>query len=112
MARITKSVEERRQEIIDRYGTLFASLKENQGALEYFNKKMSMSSESFLLSLIQLGNEDGSWYCEYPKETARFILQGINGVVGLFPQNQDVDQKKQVLNNIVLRTLGVKAQEN
>lgn len=95
-------------ENINRYGTLFASLKENQGALEYFNKRMSMSSESFLLSLIQLGNEDGSWNCEYPKETAIFILQGINGVVGLFPQSQDVNKKKQVLNNIVLRTLGAK----
>jgi len=91
---------------IDKYGTLFASFKEDQGIMEYFGKKMSMSTEQFLLSLIDLGNEDGSWNCEYPKETARFILQGINGVIGLYTQSQEVNKKKQVLNSIVLRTLG------
>jgi AcrR family transcriptional regulator len=89
-----------------KYGLLFSSIKADQGLMDYFNKKMSMSTEPLLLSLIELGNMDGSWKCEYPRETARFILQGINGIVELYSQRQDVHQKQRVLNDIVLRTLG------
>ena len=90
----------------EKYDVLFSSIKADHGLIGYFNKMMSMSTEPFLISLIKEGNEDGSWKCEYPIETARFILQGINGVVELYSQSQDVDQKQQVLNKIVLRTLG------
>jgi AcrR family transcriptional regulator len=89
-----------------KYGLLFSSIKADQGLMDYFNKKMSMSTEPLLLSLIELGNMDGSWKCEYPRETTRFILQGINGIVELYSQRQDVHQKQRVLNDIVLRTLG------
>ncbi|WP_051624198.1 TetR/AcrR family transcriptional regulator [Clostridium akagii] len=95
------------KEKLDKYSTLFSSLKEDHGVMEYVSKRMSMSMESFSISLIERGNADGSWNCEYPKETARFILQGLNGFIGSYPLNQDVNQKKQVLNSIVLRALGV-----
>lgn len=94
------------KEKLDKYGTLFSSLKEDQGVMEYVSKKMSMSTKPFLLSLIERGNTDGSWNCEYPKETAIFILQGLNGFIGLYPLSQDVHQKKQILISIILRTLG------
>ncbi|MRN56366.1 TetR/AcrR family transcriptional regulator [Paenibacillus monticola] len=90
----------------EKYGILFSSIKADHGLMEYFNKMMSMRTEPLLLSLIEVGNEDGSWKCEYPRDTARFMLQGINGVVELYSQSQDVHQKQQVLNKIVLRTLG------
>lgn len=100
------------KEKLDKYGTLFSSLKEDQGIMEYVSKKMSMSTKPFLLSLIERGNVDGSWNCEYPKETAIFILQGLNGFIGLYPLSQDVHQKKQVLTSIVLRALGGHSQKN
>jgi AcrR family transcriptional regulator len=91
----------------DKYGTLFSSLKEDQGVMEYANKRLFMSDEPSLLSLIERGNADGSWNCEYPKETARFILQGLNGFIGFYPLSHDINQKRQILNSIVLRALGV-----
>ena len=91
---------------IDKYGVLFSSIKTDHGLMEYFNKTMSISTEPFLLSLIDAGNEDGSWKCEYPRETARFILQGINGVIASYSQSQDLHQKQKVLSKIVLRALG------
>jgi AcrR family transcriptional regulator len=100
------------KENLDKYGTLFSSLKEDQGVMEYVSKKISMSTEPFVLSVIELGNVDGSWNCEYPQETARFILQGLNGFIGLYPLSQDVDQKKQVLSSIALRALGVNIKKN
>lgn len=95
------------QEKLDKYNPLFSSIKADHGVMEYVSKKMLMSTEPFLLSLIELGNMDGSWNCDYPNETAKFILQGLNGFIGLYPKDQDVHQKKQVLTSIVLRTLGV-----
>jgi AcrR family transcriptional regulator len=94
------------KEKIDKYNPLFSSLKYNPGVMEYISKKMFLSAEPFFLSLIEQGNVDGSWKCEYPKGTARFILHGLSGVIGLYPSNQDVNSKKQMLISIVLRTLG------
>lgn len=90
----------------DKYSVLFSSIAADQGLMAYFNKKMSMATEEILLDLIKLGNKDGSWNCEYPRETARFMLQGINGVVELYSLNGEVQLKQQVLNKIVLRALG------
>jgi len=90
----------------DKYSVLFFSIAADQGLMAYFNKQMSMVTEEVLLDLIKLGNKDGSWNCEYPRETARFMLQGINGVVELYSLNGEVQLKQQVLNKIVLRALG------
>jgi hypothetical protein len=59
-----------------------------------------------LLSLIKQGNADGSWNCEYPEETALFILRGFSGFFSLAGASNDKPEKKQALTNIIVRVLG------
>ncbi|MDR2750961.1 MAG: TetR/AcrR family transcriptional regulator, partial [Clostridiales bacterium] len=49
---------------------------------DYCEKRMGEAVLPILVSLITRGNEDGSWRCEYPEETAVFILQGVRGLPG------------------------------
>jgi AcrR family transcriptional regulator len=89
------------------YGKLIPSLKGDQAIIDYCTKKMTSFSLPLLLTLIERGNADGSWNCEYPKETAIFILQGFCGFVGLPDLEKDEESKIQMFNNIIFRILGV-----
>jgi AcrR family transcriptional regulator len=82
-----------------KYGHLFQSLLNDVALKEYAEKRMSSSLEPFLVLLIERGNEDGSWNCLYPQETAFFFLYGINGIHG-YP--------KHIVSDIVLRVVGKK----
>ncbi|GHU71881.1 TetR family transcriptional regulator [Clostridia bacterium] len=85
---------------------LIPSLRSDAALIEYCSKKMSAASLSHLLALIERGNADGSWHCEYPKETAVFILQGFSGLMGLLETPEHEPPKVQAFTNIIFRILG------
>ncbi|GHT59384.1 TetR family transcriptional regulator [Bacteroidia bacterium] len=88
------------------YDKLIPSLKSDKAIIEYCAKKMSVSAKSLLLSLIEQGNADGSWQCEYPQETAVFILSGVTGLMGLFGSPIQEGEVAKAFTNIIFRILG------
>ncbi|GHV16523.1 TetR family transcriptional regulator [Clostridia bacterium] len=93
------------------YGKLIPSLKSDQAIIEYCTKKMTVSAMPLLVSMIERGNADGSWSCEYPKETAIFILQGFSGLLGLSDSPHD-EAKVRAFTNIIFRILGARRNDN
>jgi AcrR family transcriptional regulator len=85
--------------------TLVSSLKSDRAVLEYCSNKMTASAMPVLLSLIESGNEDGSWTCEYPRETAVFILQGLSGLVELIYSSTKDDSRVKTFTNFIFRIL-------
>ncbi|MDR1558275.1 MAG: TetR/AcrR family transcriptional regulator [Clostridiales bacterium] len=81
----------------------------DRAVVEYWKQKMSASVMPLLTSLVEEGNADGSWNCEYPKETAVFILQGLTGVSESFAAlpAPDLDKIKDTFSDIIFRVLGV-----
>jgi AcrR family transcriptional regulator len=91
----------------ENYDKLISSLKSDPAIIEYCAKKMTSFALSLMIPLIERGNADGSWSCEYPKETTLFILQGVSGFIG-FPDSLKVEESKiQAFTNIIFRILGV-----
>lgn len=88
------------------YDKLIPSLKSDQAIIEYCTKKMTVSAMPLLLSLIEQGNADGSWNCEYPKDTAIFILQGLSGLIEFSDSPKYEESKIQAFTNIMFRILG------
>ena len=81
---------------------LIFSLNKNQGALEYLRVKRIASISPILTQLIERGNEDNSWKCKYPKESADFILHGLSGS-GIF----HIKNSFEPFEDIIIRVLGV-----
>jgi AcrR family transcriptional regulator/NAD-dependent dihydropyrimidine dehydrogenase PreA subunit len=81
-----------------KYGELFPSLIADMAIMGYVNEKMGLATEPIVLTLIERGNQDGSWQCEYPAETARFILQGIGGL----------ECSEEIMFDILMKLAGVK----
>jgi len=86
------------------------SLGSDPAIIQYFLTKMSSSYMPILISFIEKGNTDGSWGCEYPKETAVFILQGMTAVLAEEHLCEDSPKEKEkrirFYQNIVFRALG------
>lgn len=61
----------------ERFG---ASLVKDPAVAEFCRRKISASSLSLVIELVEQGNADGSWRALYPKETAVFILHGFFGL--------------------------------
>ena len=78
------------------YGKLFPSLIDDCVLMEYVKRKMVTCTEPIVTQVIERGNEDGSWNCQHPKETASFILNGISG---------KLDGSEQLAHSMVLRLL-------
>jgi AcrR family transcriptional regulator len=75
---------------------------------DYCKRKMITNGEPILVKLINRGNDDGSWKCEHPKETAFFILHTFCGLVELVnPRLENGQSKLDIYKNITLRLLGV-----
>jgi AcrR family transcriptional regulator len=90
----------------DDFGKLIPSIVGDAAIIEYCSAKITVSTMPILLSLIKQGNADGSWNCEYPEETALFILRGFSGFFSLAGASNDKPEKKQALTNIIVRVLG------
>ena len=88
---------------------LRGSLGDDPAIIQYYLSKINNSSLPILISLIEQGNKDGSWNCDYPKETAVFILQGMQGVMAPEHERIDSPQEKRkrikAYSNIVYRVL-------
>ncbi|MDR3071999.1 MAG: TetR/AcrR family transcriptional regulator [Clostridiales Family XIII bacterium] len=90
----------------DQYGKLIPSIMNDVAISEYCSNKMTESSMPHLLTLIMQGNEDGSWHCEYPKETALFITRGISGIMQLRAPEYSNESMEKALIDIFIRILG------
>ena len=79
--------------------------------IQYYLTKMASSYLPLFSSLVEQGNEDGSWNCEYPIETAMFILQGMAGVMAKEQEHKDSPQESskriKVYTKFALRVLDV-----
>jgi AcrR family transcriptional regulator len=89
----------------DKLGELLLSVIGDAAIMEYCSNKLTQSAQPFVQSLIEQGNADGSWNCEYPKETARFILQGFSGFFIESNPHEIQNGKKVALRNIIFRIL-------
>lgn len=91
-------------------GDLSSSFLSDPAIVQYYFARISSSFLPVLISLIKQGNEDGSWSCEYPSETALFILNGMAGVMSNEQTRKDnPDEKSKRLNayiHFILRVLG------
>lgn len=90
----------------DGFGKLIPSIASDAAIIEYCSNKITASAMPMLLSLIKQGNVDGSWNCEYPKETALFIMRGFSGFFNIMGTSNVESEKKQALMNIIVRVLG------
>lgn len=73
---------------------------------EYCSKKITSSAIPMVLELLQRGNSDGSWHCEYPEETALFIANGFRGFYDNFGSINDKERAKKALSDIIHKLLG------
>jgi len=69
-------------------------LVDDPAIMQYFSTKISNSFLPILADLIGQGNTDGSWSCEYPEDTAVFILQGMAGVMSAEQARKSSSQEK------------------
>ena len=94
---------EKHEEINDRFGG-------DPALIQYYLTKLNSAFIPLLVSIIEQGNADGSWNCEYPNDTALFITQGITGVMANWQQLKESKQEKQkrieTYMKIVFRVLG------
>lgn len=92
-------------------GSLFGDTLTDQGVKAYCGMKMTLSMLPLLLKLIRRGNADGSWLCEYPGETAAFILHGINGLYAPERTDPDGGSNRAALTDILNRLLGLRLRD-
>lgn len=96
---------------VEKYENVGKSFGGDPALIQYYLTKLNHSSSSLLESLIEQGNEDGSWKCMYPKDTAVFILHGLAGVMAEWQQLKESQQEKlkkiKAYTNMVFRVLGV-----
>ncbi len=90
----------------DGFGQLIPSIASDAAIVEYCSNKITASAMPMLLSIINQGNLDGSWNCEHPEETARFILRGFSGFFDIAGTSNDKPELKQAIFNIIIRVLG------
>lgn len=88
------------------FGNLIPSIVGDAAMIEYCSNKITASAMPLLRELIEQGNSDGSWSCEYPDETARFILRGFSGFIELAGDSNIQSEKRQALTTIIARVLG------
>jgi len=93
------------------YDLLFESLSDDPAIIEYLHEKMTSFSGPVIEEVINRGNADGSWHCEYPRETALFILQGFSGFLRKAAEYYKEDSYKTVAKSILLRVLGAETDQ-
>lgn len=90
------------------YNKFASSIANDQVILDYVRDRMIQSFAPVLTTLIKMGNEDGSWDCEYPEETTNFIIQGMAGTVKITDSEDYKDRIEKAVTSIVLKLLGAK----
>jgi AcrR family transcriptional regulator len=97
---------------LSKYGKLTPSFVREPAIIEYCQGKMVESMKPLLLSLIEEGNADGSWNCEYPQETTMFILRGYGGFFNYDTEKSKFKGDINVLTKLILQTLGISQLNN
>jgi len=89
------------------YWNMDGGLTDDPAIIQYYLTRLSDSLLPLLTSLIEQGNADGSLSCEYPAETALFLLQGLTGLASSEQrrkESQDERSKRmRALGDIILR---------
>jgi AcrR family transcriptional regulator len=96
------------------YDKLAEGVATDPAIVEHCKTKISISMMPLLISLIERGNADGSWRCEYPRETATFIIQGMAGFMPRIMELSEAEREKNVKAHkaILFRVLGVSPSAN
>ncbi|MCL2631668.1 MAG: TetR/AcrR family transcriptional regulator [Coriobacteriia bacterium] len=87
------------------YEELFTDLVEDPAIHEYLQDKLTSMSVPMITELIVRGNSDGSWQCDYPEQTAVFLISGLSGILRDH-SNYEPNALKEALQSIMLRLLG------
>jgi len=93
------------------FGKLIPSILEDAATFAYYSNRMTESANSVLLTLIDQGNQDGSWNCLYPKEAAMFILKGFQGACDIL-RSKNGNENVAVLLKFVTQLLGESTENN
>lgn len=88
------------------YDALLTDLASDPAVHEYLQDKVSRLSVPLIKRMIERGNADGSWQCDYPEQTAIFIIQGCSGILKNH-SDYDPETMKVAIQSILLRLLGV-----
>jgi AcrR family transcriptional regulator len=88
------------------YETFYQDLMEDPAVFEYWKDKMAFKSVPLAEELIRRGNSDGSWYCQYPQQTAHFIMSGISALIRNIACEGDTETMRRAIRSILLQTLG------
>ena len=92
-------------------GNFAVNFTDDPAIIQYYLTKLSNSSIPLFESLIERGNTDGSWNCEYPLETAVFVQQGLAAILSIEKTRKDSPDEKskriKVYENFVLRILDI-----
>jgi AcrR family transcriptional regulator len=88
------------------YERLADDLHDDPAIREYLEGRMTAWISPLVSELIGRGNADGSWDCDYPDETAVFIIWGIGGIIRSTKQHEMM-QMAQATRAVLLRVLGV-----
>ncbi|AAM03816.1 TPA: TetR/AcrR family transcriptional regulator [Methanosarcina acetivorans] len=91
----------------DNFGKLMPSISSDVAIIEYCSIKKAAVAMPILLSLIKQGNSDGSWNCDYPEESALFILRGLSGFSDSTDDLAVKTEKEQILIHIIFKVLGL-----
>ena len=92
----------------EQYETLINDLRDDPAVFEYLEGKINMKTVPLAERLIKRGNSDGSWYCEYPQQTALFIIQGFHAIMrDVRESGGDIEKLREAVRSILLQTLGV-----
>ncbi|MDR2381015.1 MAG: TetR/AcrR family transcriptional regulator [Bifidobacteriaceae bacterium] len=93
----------------DGFGQLIPSIADEPAIAEYCSNKFTTATRPIVVELIGQGNSDGSWACQYPEETATFILQGFSGFFKQTPPVVVGPELRAALADILIRVLGCPA---
>ena len=88
------------------YEVLFADLTADPAVLEYLQDKLVHHVVPVVIDLIGRGNADGSWQCDYPQQTAVFMVHGLSGLLKS-KTDYDAELLRQAIQSIVYRTLNI-----
>ncbi|WP_313180866.1 TetR/AcrR family transcriptional regulator [Lacrimispora sp.] len=90
----------------DNFGKLITGISDDAAMIEYCTNKMTEAALQILITLIKQGNEDGSWNCAYPEESALFIIRGFSVFFNITGLEDKKEEKEQTFLYIILRVLG------
>jgi len=93
-----------------KFERLFDDLKDDPAVHEYLQDKITQLPIDLVVDIIESGNRDGSWQCEYPQETALVIIHGFSSLVRSLHGGELADPSRieNAAQDIIYRLFGVR----